>query len=333
MPSTALAAKPRKLYWGAHIGDQLTGTAAPYDMGAVSKFAAIAGKGLSMVGVSAAFADCSSSPCTFYGFPTTLMEDVRQYGAIPFFTWASQATPPGGLSQPNFQLSDVISGKHDAYIRSFAAGAKSWGHPFFLRFNPEMNGNWFSWSERRNGNRRGESVAAWRHVHDIFTSVGATNATWVWCPNVNISDDSALQHNLRALYPGRKYVDWTCLDGFNWGLRAGSPGWLSFKQIFRRTYRRVIKIAPTKPMVLGEVASSDSGGSKAAWIRNMLRTIPNKYRKIRGIIWNDVHDRDTNWPIETSRSATRAFRRGIGRRVYQPSRFANLAASPIRPPH
>ena len=79
----------------------------------------------------------------------------------------------------------MIAGTHDAYIREFAEDARDWGHPFFLRFNWEMNGNWFPWSEGVNGNQPGEYVAAWRHVHDIFTEVGATNATWVWCPNVD----------------------------------------------------------------------------------------------------------------------------------------------------
>ena len=76
----------------------------------------------------------------------------------------------------------MIAGTYDAYIREFAEGARDWGHPFFLRFNWEMNGDWFPWAERVNGNQPGEYVAAWRHVHDIFTAVGATNATWVWCP-------------------------------------------------------------------------------------------------------------------------------------------------------
>ena len=92
------------------------------------------------------------------------------------------AVAPGATTEPDFQLSDVIAGTYDAYIAQFAAEAQDWGHPFFLRFNWEMNGNWFPWSEGVNGNNPGEYVAAWRHVHDIFAAVGATNATWVWCP-------------------------------------------------------------------------------------------------------------------------------------------------------
>jgi beta-mannanase len=233
------------------------------------------------------------------------------------------------VNEPDFQLSDVIAGTYDPYIRSFAAAAKSWGHPFFLRFDHEMNGNWFEWSERVNGNGPGQYVAAWRHVHDVFTSVGATNATWVWCPNVNISHELQSFH---SLYPGGDYVDWTCMDGFNWGHSVLSPGWMSFGKIFRSTYRKIAKLAPSKPMIIGETASSDRGGSKAAWIRDMFRSLAKGFRKIHGLIWFDVNDRNTHWPIETSRSATRAFRNGIRRRLYAANAYADLSASPIPAP-
>ena len=174
------------IYWGGWIGNQLTGTEAPWDMNAVTKFEEKAEKKLSIVNFSAPFANCGGSSCSFYNFPPNEMNSIRAHGAIPFYSWGSQSIPvPSNLSEPNFQLSDVIAGRYDAYIRKFAAAAKAWGHPFFLRFNWEMNGGWFAWAEGVNGNKAGEYVAAWRHVHDIFTAVGATNATWVWCPNVD----------------------------------------------------------------------------------------------------------------------------------------------------
>ena len=204
------AASP--LYWGATIGDQLTGTQAPWDMNAVSAFEGVAGKSLSLVQFFQPFADCETT-CTPYPFPTTPLENVRRHGAIPVLSWSSQSTP-SSLNEPDYQLSDVIEGRQDALIRKFAESARAWGHPFFLRFNWEMNGDWFPWSESTNGNSAGQYVAAWRHVHDIFTSVGATNATWTWCPYV---DPGNRLEDLGSLYPGDEYVDWTCLDGYNWG--------------------------------------------------------------------------------------------------------------------
>jgi len=85
-------------------------------------------------------------------------------------------------------------------------------------------------------------------------------------------------------------------------------------------------------MVLGEVASSDFGGNKARWIRKMLRQVPRRYHRVRGLIYFDVNDRGTHWPLETSRRVIRAFRHGIARRAYAPGRFRHIRARPIRPP-
>ena len=330
-PGAASAKKrpPASLYWGAQIGDQMTGEAAPWDMAPILRFQQIAGKGLSLIEFASPFAECSSAGCVMTRFPTTPLDNVRRYGAIPVFSWNSTASPPS-LDQPDFNLGTLLSGRYDAYIREFATKAKEWGHPFFLRFNWEMNGFWFPWSEGVNGNTTGQYVAAWRHVHDIFTQVGATNATWVWCPNIDLS--GALIP-LGRVYPGDDYVDWTALDGFNWGERHGSPGWQSFNQVFHRTYRRIVtKVAPTKPMMLAEVASTNKGGNKPAWIRDMFNKVRHKYRKIRAVIWYDVDDRGTNWPIERSKKAGNAFRAGVKPGAFKPNLYGGISGGPIQPP-
>ena len=327
---------PSSVYWGAQIGSHVTGTQAPWDMNAVSVFEREAGKPLSMIHFAAPFANCSSTPCVRYGFPLGEMNTVRQHGAIPFFSWASQSIGQGGDTrvQPNFQLSDVIAGTHDATIRDWATAAKNWGHPFFLRFNFEMNGTWFPWSEGVNGNQPGEYVRAWRHVHDIFTSVGADNATWVWCPNV---DPDRRYQDLARLYPGDAYVDWTCLDGYNWGVRSSGPGlttngWKSFDQIYRTTYDEITgSIAPSKPMVIGEIGSTENGGSKAAWLEDALAKAPS-YPKIRGFLYFEKFDDGMDWPISTSASATDAFARGIASSAYTTNQFGSLDGGKIQPP-
>jgi hypothetical protein len=328
------AAKQRPLYWGAWIGDQLTGEEPPWDMSAVSQFEGLVGKGLSLVALGSPFADCTSSPCKFFDFPTAAMENVHSYGAIPFFNWASQATssdPAGATVMPDFQLADVIAGTYDTYIREFAEDARNWGHPFFLRYDWEMNGDWFPWGETINGNNPGEYVAAWRHVHDIFTAVGATNATWAWCPYAEVDRSFAA---LAPLYPGDEYVDWTCMDGFNWGSNPTNPhSWKGFKEIFGPTYRKLVKrIAPSKPIVLAEMASTGKGRAKAGWIRNMFEELRTNFRRVRALIWFDQVDRGVDWPLETSPPAARAFAKGIAKSGFRPNGQAAVVASPIRPP-
>jgi hypothetical protein len=317
------------LYWGAWIGDQLTGTQAPWDMSAVSRFEQMAGKKLSLIHFSSPFANCAST-CYDYGFPAGAMDNVRNHDAIPVFSWASQSIP-SQREEPDYQLADVIAGTYDSYIRQFAEEAHAWGHPFFLRFNWEMNGRWFPWSEGVNGNQPGEYVAAWRHVHDIFASVGATNATWVWCPNV---DPENIFLNLASQYPGDNYVDWTCLDGYNWGTNPVKPDrWRSFDQLYSSTYQRIVgSIAPSKPMMIGEMSSTEYGGSKASWIEDALATVPASYPKIRALLWFEKYDSNMDWPLETSSSATEAFAAGIQGGPFVASPPANLAASAISPP-
>jgi Glycosyl hydrolase family 26 len=323
--------KPKPTYWGAWIGDQLTGTAAPWDMNAAAILEQYLGKGMSLLEFSSPFEYCDENGCHFYQFPDQAMQNIRNHGSIPFFSWGAELAPRESEVQPDYQLADLIEGRHDAYIHQFAAEVKEWGHPFFLRFNWEMNGNWFPWSEGANGNAPGQYVAAWRHVHDIFTSVGATNVTWVWCP---FADAKGALQEIRSLYPGDAYVDWACMDGYNWGRSpVNAQRWKSFSRLFDATYRQLVrKVARRKPIMLAEFASSPHGGHKALWIKKMFEQLPWKYPRIRGLIWFDSFDRGVDWPLETSATATRAFARGIHRRRFLDNHFSELTESPILPP-
>ena len=320
-------------YWGAWIGKQLTGEEPPWDMRPVAQLESILGKGMSLVGLGSPFADCSPTPCRYFEFPTKEIEKIRAYGAIPFFNWSSQESavnPSLTTSMPDFQLSDVLSGGYDPYIRRFAVDARNWGHPFFLRFDWEMNGNWFPWAEGVNGNQAGEYVAVWHHVHDIFSAMGATNAAWVWCPYAEFKRRFA---PLAPLYPGSPYVDWTCMDGFNWGSNPTNPHkWRTFGSIFSATYRRLVKrIAPDKPIVLAEMASTGAPRAKARWINDMFRQLALRYRKVRGLVWYDQVDRGIDWLLESSPEASGAFARGIADPAFQANTMAG-ATSPILPP-
>jgi Glycosyl hydrolase family 26 len=332
---SARPVKPAQLpaYWGTWIGKQLTGEEPPWDMRPVAQLESILGKGMSLLGLGSAFADCSPAPCRYFEFPTKEMEKVRAYGAIPFFNWSSQESavnPSLTTSMPDFQLSDVLSGRYDPYIRRFALAARNWGHPFFLRFDWEMNGNWFPWAEGVNGNNGGEYVAVWRHVHDIFSSVGATNAAWVWCPYAEFKRKFA---PLAPLYPGSQYVDWTCMDGFNWGSNPTNPHkWRTFDSIFSSTYRRLVKrIAPDKPIVLAEMASTGAPRAKARWINDMFRQFASRYRRVRGFVWYDQVDRGIDWLLESSPEASGAFARGIANPAFQANVESSASAPPLPP--
>ncbi|HEY4779841.1 MAG TPA: hypothetical protein VIH47_09640, partial [Solirubrobacterales bacterium] len=118
-------------------------------------------------------------------------------------------------------------------------------------------------------------------------------------------------------------------------VRAPDPGgiggpdrWRSFDQLYGSTYKKITAtIAPSKPLMVSEVGSTEYGGSKAAWIKDMLAKIPTAYPKIRGLLWFEKYDDGMDWPIETSASATSAFAEGIQNPAYAENEFGSLAGS------
>jgi len=305
--------EPRGYYWGAWIdGHRTKGEKPPWDMAGVLDFERDVGKEMSLVHFGTPMA--YENGTDYFPFLKHQFDSIRNHGSIPFISWSTHAM--GNFDHPDFSLRAVIEGRQDAHIRDWATAAKAWGHPFFLRYNWEMNGSWFPWGETRGNNQPGEFVAAWRRVHDIFTSVGATNATWVWCP---VADRGSTLQPLEGLYPGGDYVDWTCVDVYN-----GNNPWTPFADVLASTYDRVAQIAPDKPMVLAETGATEDGGDKAAWIRAMFSSLPRRFPKVHGLIWFDYVEPGpggkTDWILDSSQSATRAFAKGVADPSYQGTR-------------
>ncbi len=254
------------------------------------------------------------------------MNAMRAHGSIPLVTW-DPWNPSLGANQPTYSLQNIINGNSDSYIVRWAQASKAWGHPYFLRFAPEMNGYWFPWSEQVNGNKAGQFVLAWRHVHDIFTAQGATNVTWVWSPNIIFSNSIPLGE----LYPGDSYVDWSAMDGYNWGTVGAWHSWTPFTSIFQQTYQALLAIT-YKPIMIAETASTEQGGNKAAWIADAFTTqLVNNFPRIRAFIWFDI-DKETDWRIESSPASQNAFAAAMQSGAYTSNWYASLNVSPIPAP-
>jgi hypothetical protein len=107
---------------------------------------------------------------------------------------------------------------------------------------------------------------------------------------------------------------------------------MTFDQLYKSTYSEIADtIAPSKPMVIGEIGATESGGSKAAWIQDALARAPS-YPKMRGFLWFECFADGMDWPISTSAGATSAFAAGIQSPAYTTNEFGNLDSSPIPPP-
>jgi hypothetical protein len=338
--ATAWAAES-PIYWGGYLDGEHYGFGdAPWEIPTMDTFEQHAGKPVSIIhwGQAWHWGGQSGYPGIgdgfFQMFDTFLYERVRQRGSIPMINWTSSSNDAGDTpEQPDYQLIDIINGTYDAYIRQWARDAAAWGKPFFIRFNHEMNGRWYPWAEQVNGNQPGQYVQMWRHVHDLFTAEGASNVTWVWSVNVEY-DGSA---DLATLYPGDDYVDWVALSGYNWGINPIKPDrWKSFSEVYSETYDRLEQVAPGKPVMLSEFASTEYGGSKADWLTDALSVqLPQNFPRIEAIVWFNwnayEYGEPMDWVIESSSSAQSAFAAGISSAYYAANHFASLDTSPIPP--
>ncbi|MGE5141628.1 MAG: Ig-like domain-containing protein [Rudaea sp.] len=344
----AVAAGNATLLWGAYIdygsGNPVWGDLSDPSNG-VNVFESHAGKKASILHFGLAWKNGSGS---FQPFPLTAMNNIRSHGSIPMVNWGSWQLGLG-TNQSAFRNAAIARGDYDAYISQWATDAKNWGYPFFLRFDHEMNGWWYPWSEGQtsvggpivNGNQVGDYVRMWQHVHDIFTQVGATNVTWVWCPNyAGLSGQNA---PFSQVFPGENYIDWSGLDAYN------DPGsaWISFNTALTgsgtnwldNSYGKVVGLAPSKPMMLAEFASiEDKNGDtqrKADWITDALLTqIPGNFPAIRALVWfewNDGNSANTYY-IESSTYSQNAFAGAVSSSLYADNSFGALVSSPIGPP-
>lgn len=227
------------------------------------------------------------------------LQAVTDAGAVPVVTWEPWVWT-GGVDQPAYALDRITAGDFDAYLAQWADALAAWDRPVLLRFAHEMNGNWYPWSAGVNGNTAADYVDAWRHVHDVFAAHGADDVRWVWAPNVVYPGSTPLT----ALYPGDAYVDVLGVDGYNWGTSVPWGSWVSGRQVFEQTFAELRALAPAKPVLVTETASSELGGSKAAWVDDLITWSAGQ--GLLGIIWFD-ENKETDWRMASSPESAAAF--------------------------
>lgn len=305
-----LEVTPFRVYWGSWIDGEVYGGGgdAPWDQGTWNVFEGHTGKPVSIVH----FGQPAPWTQSFAAEPLNL---TKARGAIPLMDMGSNGAT----------LAEIASGAQDAFLTSWAKSVKGYEKPFFFRWDWEMNGTWFKWGEEAAANPA-NYIAAWQHFREVADAQGATNITWVWCPNVKFTGSTSLAF----LYPGDAYVDWTCIDAYNFGTNPIKPGtWTSFSSLVQPTYSELLSIAPNKPIMLGETASTEIGGSKSEWIADALGTqIPKNFPKIKAVNWfnwNIVENGSRwDWQIESSASAQASFANVISSPFYAGNTFGGL---------
>jgi hypothetical protein len=207
-------------------------------------------------------------------------------GRVPFVSWAKAST------------SAVNSGRYDGMIKQRAAAVKAAGFPILLEWFWEMDGD-------RNAYYAGSPaayIAAWRRIHTIFDRAGVTNVSWVWCPNAwGFATGEAQRY-----YPGDRFVDWICANGYNWAPGRHGDEWRSFESIFSPFYDWASQRG--KPLMIGEFGVQErQPGEKAQWLRAAATVVQTRFTALKAVVYFDVK-KHYDWRLASSSSARSAFR-------------------------
>lgn len=246
----------------------------------------------------------------YYGwtdrFPSGLERWDLANGRIPLVSWGGGALGP------------IVTGASDQMIRTRARSVRALGSPLFIRWAWEMNGNWSAY-DGTHTNAQGATdgpamyVRAWRRIHTIFAQEGATNVVWVWCPNASDVPAQPWNHWSRY-YPGDAFVDWVAVDAYNWGSSQEWSRWSSLSSMIAGVYD---DYAARKPIMVAETASSEHGGDKAAWLRSVQSSLQSQFPSVAALVYFD-QAKETNWQVDSSSSALKAFRTLAGDRYFNP---------------
>ena len=138
-------------------------------------------------------------------------------------------------------------------------------------------------------------VAAWRHIHDLFTQAGATNVIWVWNPNII---NPVPQVPLRPYWPGRAYVNWVGLTGY-----FATTGAQTFATLYRPTMIEIRQFTG-KPFLIAETAI-ETGPAEASSAKELVERREHQHPDVLGFVWFDYNKQGVNWRVE-SRPVVRA---------------------------
>lgn len=262
--------KPEKKYYGAAL------EGAPNSMKAVDTYTEMTGKQPNLVEYYAAFGD---------GFDASGVRKAWKEGAMTLMSWEPFDT----------SVADIAAGKSDAYIKKYATAVRKLNLPVVIDFADEFNGHWEKWGTKHATPE--EYVAAWRHIHDTFIEIGASNVIWAWSPNIVNPVKSV---KLKPYYPGDAYVDWVGLIGY-WTMDEDN----AFDSVFGPTVDQV-RTFTKKPMLLLETAAM-AGERRRADIRNLFAGVEADDNML-GFIWFN-HKKRADWRLEASPLALKEFKR------------------------
>jgi len=261
----------------SYLGVYAAGTPQTYQ--SVAPFARAAGRHPNIVGYYSGWGQA---------FATSFAQTVRRHGAVTIVQMdPTYASVPG-----------IAAGRYDSYLRTYARSVRDFGHAVIIGFGHEMNASWYSWGYHHVPPQT--FAATWRHIVSLFRNQGATNVTWLWTINQDLSSTGPVA----SWWPGSRYVTWVGIDGYYY--RPSS----TFAAVFGTTIAQV-RAFTRKPVLLSETGVGPLAGQSKK-IRGLFAGM-RQYQTL-GLVWFDIAQHQgiyhQDWRIEDSRAAARAFRLG-----------------------
>jgi mannan endo-1,4-beta-mannosidase len=203
-------------------------------------------------------------------FQASFAAEALDNGAVPFI----QMDPTG------INLTAIVAGAYDTYIRNFATQVAAYGaqtgHGVIISFGHEMNGYWYRWGYRHTSPQ--VFVAAWRRIVKLFRQQGADDVTWLW--TTNIIDTKGGIPGPAPWWPGARYVTWIGIDGYYY-----QRSW-TFASLFGPTIKavRALTSAPV-PVLIAETGAARTAdqAAKIADLSNGVRAYG-----LLGFVWFDA---------------------------------------------
>lgn len=196
------------------------------------------------------------------------------YDTVPHQMLTLGATPLLEILPTNTTLAEIIAGKDDAWLNSFAQMVRGQRAGILMSFAPEANGNWYSWAITKS-TPAAQEIAAWRHVVTLFRAAGATNASWVWIVNKSYPGSTPLS----SMWPGAAYVDEVGIDTY---FRTSTD---TFATIALPTLDEIHQFT-TEPVLISETGANSVAG-KARALQSLISGVA-QYG-VNGFIWFDIN--------------------------------------------
>ncbi|MFK8025406.1 MAG: PKD domain-containing protein [Ilumatobacter sp.] len=150
----------------------------------------------------------------------SLADDISLSITIPLGFGTANANSAAGRAQIAENLERTAAGAYNAHYLAAAQDLVDTGYgDAVIRLGHEFDGAWPPYSSRQNEDA---FIAAWRHVHEILSSV-SPDFRFDWNTTRGGWADWA-----QDAYPGDEYVDIVSMDVY-WKIDEGDPSWNQYR--------------------------------------------------------------------------------------------------------